>query len=429
VLVFAVITAIASALVFGLVPALRLSRAAGDRVIGVTSRRHGSTLTRRNGQILIAAEVAIAMVLLAGAGVMLRSFARLVAVDLGFDPQRVSAMEAVPADPQPAVLTGYYPELLRSIRAMPAIESAGAVDNLPLVGGATSTGAFVAGARHGVEISQVTPGYLETIGLRLLAGRLPADSDVTGQRPVVVVDAAAATVLFPGKPAVGQQLQLRTNKDPVREVVGVVSTVRHWGAQASASLQRPKVYLVFGQDTARPMSIAFRTRAGFAVPAEQLRSAAQTVGPRALVEAVRPGADWLGENTSRTRRRTMLFTLLGALGVTLALVGIFSMTAYAVASRTREIGVRMALGARAAQVVRTMLQDAAAPVILGTVIGLAAAAAATRVIASFLFNTTPADPLTFAVAAMALIAAGSVAAWLPARYAARVDPIRALRAE
>ena len=115
--------------------------------------------------------------------------------------------------------------------------------------------------------------------------------------------------------------------------------------------------------------------------------------------------------------------------MTLALVGIFSMTAYAVASRTREIGVRMALGARAAQVVGTMLRDAAAPVVVGTLIGLAGAAAATRVIASFLFNTAPADPVTFALAAAALIAAGSAAAWLPARHAARVDPIRALRAE
>jgi ABC-type antimicrobial peptide transport system permease subunit len=246
---------------------------------------------------------------------------------------------------------------------------------------------------------------------------------------MVVLDAAAASALFPGRPAIGQQFQLRSVKDPLREVVGVVSTVRHWGAQSSASLMRPKVYLLFGQDTPKPMTLIFRTRPGFAVPAEQLRIAAQNVGPRVLIEPVLPGADWLGQNTLRTRRRTTLFGLLGGLGVTLALVGIFSMTAYAVASRTREIGVRMALGARAAQVVRTMLQDAAAPVILGTVIGLAAAAGATRVIASFLFNTAPADPLTFVVAAMALIAAGSVAAWLPARYAARVDPIRALRAE
>ena len=158
VLGFAVASAVASAVLFGLVPAIRLSRAAGDRVIGATSRRHGSALTRRNGQLLIVAEVAIAMVLLAGAGVMLRSFARLISVDLGFDPDRVSALEAVPTDAQPAVLAAYYPELLRAIRAIPAIETAGAVDNLPLVGGATSTGAFVGATRHSVEISQGTAG-------------------------------------------------------------------------------------------------------------------------------------------------------------------------------------------------------------------------------------------------------------------------------
>jgi putative ABC transport system permease protein len=427
VLMFTVTTAIASAVMFGLLPAMRLSRAAGDRVIGATSRRHGSALTRRNGQLLIAAEVAIAMVLLAGAGVMLRSFVRLISVDIGFDPERVSGMEAVPTDARPEVLSGYYPDLLRAIRALPGIDSAGAVDNLPLIGGGTTT--FVAGTRQAVEISQVLPGYFETMGLRLLAGRFPADVDVTGQRPSVVLDAAAATMLFPGKPAIGQSLQLQSVKAPVREVIGVVSAVRHWGATSRATFLQPKIYLIFGQDTARPMSLVFRTRPGFAVPAEQLRSTAQNVGARALVEPVRPGMDWLGQNTQRSRRRTMLFGLLGGLAVTLALVGIFSMTAYAVASRTREIGVRMALGARAAQVVGTMLRDAAVPVVIGTLVGLAGAAIATRVIASFLFNTMPADPVTFALAAAALIGAGSMAAWLPARHAARVDPIRALRAE
>jgi predicted permease len=429
VLTFAVSAAIMSAVVFGLVPALRLSRSAGDRSMAATSRRHGSALTRRTGQVLIAAEVAIAMILLAGAGVMVRSFARLITTDLGFQPERVSALEAVPVDPQPAVLAAYYPELLRRIRSLPAVETAGAVDNLPLVGGATSTGAFVGDVRKGVEISQVLPGYFETMGLRLLAGRFPTDADATSQRPLVVLDAAAATVLFPGKPAVGQHLQLRSVKDPAREVVGIVSPVRQWGAQSSASLMRPKVYLLFGQDSPRAMSIVFKTRPGFPLSADQLRLEARTVGSRVLVEPVRSGTEWLGENTARTRRRTLLFGLLGALGVTLALVGIFSMTAYAVASRTREIGVRMALGARSAQVVRTVLQDAASPVLLGTVVGLAAAAAATRVIASFLFNTTPADPLAFTLGAFLLIAAGTVAAWLPARHAARVDPIRALRAE
>ena len=215
----------------------------------------------------------------------------------------------------------------------------------------------------------------------------------------------------------------------MREVVGVISTVRHWGAQSPVSLMRPKVYLLFGQDTPKPMALVFRTRPGFALSAEQLRAAAGNVGPRVLVEPVRTGSEWLAENTLRTRRRTLLFGLLGVLGVTLALVGIFSMTAYAVASRTREIGVRMALGARSTQVVRAVLHDAASPVIVGTILGLVAAAGLTRVIASFLFNTAPADPVAFSLATVALIAAGSIAAWLPARHAARVDPIRALRAE
>lgn len=429
VLMFGVSAAVASAVVFGTIPALRLSRSASDRAIAATARRHGSALTRRNGQLLIAAEVALAMVLLAAAGVMVRSFLRLIGTDLGFNPARVSAFEAAPVDPQRGVLAAYYPALLREIRSLPGIESAGAVDNLPLVGGATSSFAYAGDVRKGVEISQVLPGYFETLGLHLLSGRFPTEGDIASQRPVVVLDAPAATALFAGKAAVGQQLQVRTKTDPVREVIGVVSTVRHWGAQSPSALIRPKAYLLFGQDVPKTMSIVFRTRPGVTLPEEQLRAAARSLGPRVLIEPVRTGSDWLAENTARTRRSTLLLGLLGALGVTLALVGIFSMTAYAVASRTREIGVRMALGARSAQVVRTMLQDSAIPVLIGATIGLAAAASATRVIATFLFNTEPADPLTFFLAAGALVATGTLAAWLPARDAARVDPIQALRAE
>jgi ABC-type antimicrobial peptide transport system permease subunit len=177
------------------------------------------------------------------------------------------------------------------------------------------------------------------------------------------------------------------------------------------------------------MTVVLRTSHSIPALADTLRKAALGVGPRVLVEQIRSGDDLLARDLLRPRQRTVLFTLLGGLGLVLALVGVFGMTAYAVARRTQEIGVRMAFGARAGQVVATMVRDSAWPIVLGTIVGLGAAALVTRVIASFLFNTTPTDPATFAVVAITLAVVGCLAAWVPARRAARVDPVSALRVD
>ena len=163
--------------------------------------------------------------------------------------------------------------------------------------------------------------------------------------------------------------------------------------------------------------------------ANRLREAAESVGPRALVESVRSGSDHLGDRVVTPRRRTVLLSLLGGLGLALALVGVFGLTAYTVARRTREIGVRMAFGARPEQEVSRMVRDAALPVAVGVIVGLLGAIAATRVIESFLFETAPTDPTTFVVVAAALAVAGCVAAWIPARRAVHIDPVVALRTE
>jgi ABC-type antimicrobial peptide transport system permease subunit len=160
-----------------------------------------------------------------------------------------------------------------------------------------------------------------------------------------------------------------------------------------------------------------------------LRRSAQSVGPRVLIERVRSGGDWLGERVITPRRRTVLLGLLGGLGLLLAVVGVFGMTAYSVSRRTQEIGVRMAFGARPAAMVWGVVRDSAVPIAIGTVIGLGGAALATRLISSFLFETDPIDPATFAIVAVVLVGVGCVAAWIPARRAARVDPVMALRAE
>ena len=196
---------------------------------------------------------------------------------------------------------------------------------------------------------------------------------------------------------------------------------------------RPDLYLMHQPDErsrfGAGITIVVRPAGRIPQLAEQLRRAVHAVGPSVIVERIRPGRDWFGDQVATPRQRTTMLSLLGGLGLLLTLVGIFGTTAYAVACRTQEVGIRMALGARVGRMVAAIVLDASWPVALGIAIGLAGAAAATRVIASFLFETAPTDPLTFAATVVALAATALVAAWIPASRAAHVDPVKALRAE
>lgn len=412
-------------LIFGLVPALRLSRAAGR---GLQQSRSGSPLTRRSSSVLIAAEIALAIVLLAGAALMVRSFSRLIAVDLGFEPSAIVTLDTVTVDPHPAVVAEYYAALLDRVRALPGVAVAGAIDEMPLSFNGTVTVAAGA-ATAGVAIRNVLPGYFEAIGLPLKAGRLPTASDLNAD--AVVIGQAAAKSLFPGGSAVGHEITLGRFPQPLL-VIGVVGDVRFWGPQLPAE---PVVYRVFrssNRDSAVPLrafTLVIRPSAHAGSLATELHQAATSVGPRVLVGPIRSGSDWLQDTVVTPRRRAILLGLLGALGLLLSLVGVFGMTAYAVSRRTQEIGVRMAVGATPPDVLRMMLTDVAKPVGFGIAAGLVGAALATRTIKSFLFQTSATEPATLAIVAVTIAVAALLAAWIPSRRALRVDPVSALRAE
>jgi ABC-type antimicrobial peptide transport system permease subunit len=210
-----------------------------------------------------------------------------------------------------------------------------------------------------------------------------------------------------------------------------VPDARHWGPGSDAS---PAIYRLFGPDTIREGSVhgftvVVRPRPGARNLAAQLREAAESIGTPVVVDGVRTGSAWLGDRIDTQRRRTVLLNLLGGLGLLLAVVGVLGVTSYAVGRRAQEIGIRLALGARPGDVVRRVLRDSLWPVAIGVVAGTGAALLSTRVIRTFLFETSPIDAVTLALVAAALLAVGGLAAWIPARRAARIDPATALRAE
>ena len=430
VLAFALGLTCVTALFCGLVPALKLSRA--PKMISTTlavGGRAGTPLSRRAGQWLIGLEIALALVLMTGAGLILRSFAKLVAVDLGFDTANVLALEVEPLDQTASVRRDYYAALADTLRGLPEVVAVGAINDRALIGGNTysfptlDTGETLDGPER-----TVLPGYLEAMGIRPLAGRRLEDADrLTAD--VVVINATASRRYFGGKP-IGHTLTMGDKPPRQMRIVGVVPDLRYRGP---AGTVRPELYMLPDPaDSGRralALAMVMRLREGTSLPIERLKQIAESVGPRVLVGSARPAAELLNQPVARPRDRMLLLTMLGIFGLALTLVGIFSMTAYAVARRTREIGVRMAFGARPVQVVVVMIRDALWPVAFGLAAGLVGTYYATRLITSFLFETAPHDPGTLASVVALLAVASGLAAWLPARRAASVDPVAALRAQ
>ena len=431
VLAFSLGLTVVTALLFGLVPALKLSGA--PKMISTmltVGGRSGAPLSKRAGQWLIGVEVTLALVLMTGSGLILRSFAKLVSVDLGFDVRNVLTLEVEPLDQTAAIRREFYASFADALRRLPEVVSAGAIDQLALDGGRSyglpraDTGADFEGPQR-----TVLPGYLEAISVRPLAGRLFDESDRVTGGEAVVVNAAASQRYFGGN-AVGHTLRSRDKIPRQWRIVGVVPNLRHGGPQGQVE---PEMYVLPDpnrNDTwSLTLAMIMRLREGAALSIDRLKQTAEAVGPRVLVGRARPATAVLSQQVAEPRHRMLLLTLLAVFGLLFTLVGIFSMTAYAVARRTREIGVRVAFGARPGQVVAAMIRDAVWPVALGLVAGLAVTYYETRLIASFLFQTTPHDPTTLIAVVAGLGAAACLAAWLPARRAASVDPVTALRAD
>ncbi|HEX5759970.1 MAG TPA: ABC transporter permease [Thermoanaerobaculia bacterium] len=432
VVAFTFAVSLLTGLAFGLLPALRASRP--DLQGGLKEGGRGGSEGRgrsaaRNG--LVVAETALAVVLLVAAGLMLRSFWSLVHVDPGFRAENVLSLSLTfPEYPEPAQLAAARDEVIRRVGELPAVIAAGASKTLPLEGGGEPYGFTVPGRAGALAEVQpqagtfiVSPGYFRALGIPLLAGRIFTARDDDGERPVVVVNRAFSRQLWGGEEAVGKTLLL--GEIPL-EVVGVVGDVRSGGLAAEPG---SAVYIPQSLAPRSDMKLFLRTAADPLALAGAVREAIWGFDRDLPISDVAALPQVVAEDVARPRFLTILLGLFGALALTLAAVGLYGVVAYGVGQRTHEIGIRMALGARRGQVLAGVVAQGMSWTLLGLALGLAGAFAASRLLAGLLFGVAPTDALTFAGVAVVLAAAALLASWLPARRAASIDPLTALRSE
>ncbi|HXT22304.1 MAG TPA: ABC transporter permease, partial [Thermoanaerobaculia bacterium] len=456
VLAFAAIVTVANGALFGLLPAIKVARA-GNLAAALERREQradSSVAGRRALGLLVVGEVALAVTLLVGAALMAQSFQRLQGSRLGFRPDGLLTMEVPLADqryPDHQSKVRFVEALLARVRALPGIQAAGMTTALPLQRGIAPDSIFeVEGAPppapdHVPATAHrlVSPGYTETLGVTLLAGRFVDTRDRAGAEPVAVVSEALVRQAWPGKDAsdasraLGKRLRrVRAGvRGPWMRVVGVVRDVKE--DRFNFRIDRPVWYVPFAQQpfpiTGVTLALAVRSEPGRALPPEGL-AAAVRAQVRALdaaqpVANVMPMREYLGDLWIAPRFGAVLMGTLATLGLLIAAVGLYGLLAYAVSRRTAEIGLRMALGARPGDALALVLRDGAVLVGGGLVVGTAGAWAIGRLLGGSLHEVKPGDPLTFAAVAAVLAAVALLACALPARRASRIDPLAALKSD
>jgi predicted permease len=436
-LLFTLAVALGTGVLFGLVPALQATRpslTASLKEGGVPSPRAGTWRGITSRRLLMVVEVALALVLLAGSGLMVRSLGKLLRVDPGFDAHNVLTLRlnVPPGGIARDSLPGFYDRLLTRLGAIPGVTGAALGDCPPLNGGCNRTVITFAG-RPPVPLSEapplgvhtVTPGWFAALHVPLLRGRLLTDADRMGLPKVVLVSQAAARRYWPNDDPIGKRVSIyQSGFQDGATVIGVVGDVRY---NTVDSLPVPDAYISYYQAPRSGMMLFLRTARDPASVAAAARRAIHEVAPTYPAYDVQPMDARVAAATAQARFSAALLALFAGVALALAVVGIYGVMSFAVVQRTREIGIRMALGADRREVARFVIGEGVALVAAGAVIGLAAALMLTRILRSLLFDVTPSAPATYVAIVVVLGAAAAVASWVPARRAARVDPTEALR--
>jgi putative ABC transport system permease protein len=435
VLAFDLALTFVTGILFGLMPALQASRpnlnealkeTAGSTAVGFRPQRRLSP--RR---LLIVGQITLSFVLLASAGLMVKSLLRLQAVNLGFQPAGVVTMSLYGR----GVKREFYDQLLERVRAMPGVEAASIGSTAPLLGYSSMTVMDIQGRTPGqpsfVGIHSVSPDYFATLGIQLIRGRVFTPQDRIGAPRVAVINRAAAARYFADEAAIGQRIKPYVgadypNAEEFVEIVGVVDDVKYGKLEEVVA---PDVYLSSLQPTDAASMLIVRSSGDKSALVAAVHREALALDRNVPLTRVLTMAERSNEVTSRTRFIALLLGVFAGLALLLSAIGIYGVMAYSVVVRRREIGIRMALGARPADVFRLVMREGTILVIGGLLAGLGAAYAVTRVLASQLYTVSATDPATFAAIALLLAGAALLACYLPARRATKVDPMVALRYE
>jgi len=442
VMAFCLGLSLVSTLLIGLVPALRVGGAAFGEGVALhagEARTTGDRQGERLRTLLVAAQIAMTLVLLIGAGLLIHSFLRLTSVSPGFESSgRDGVLQIVKVTlperlyDEPGRIHAFARGVLDRIRYLPGVKSASLINSVPF-GMMFIRGDFEIEGRPtptlDVGIPKIDADYFKTMGIPLLAGREFTAGDTAAAAKVAIVSERVVREYFPGGPreALGRRVRVWGNSDWL-SVVGVVAEIRQRGLGQEV---QPMIYAPFQQDRSgfvRFVSFVARTGAPASV-AEGIRAEIRRAAPDLPIESTVTMDEAVAASVAQPRFRTVLLGLFAIAATLIATCGLYGLMAYAVTQRRREIGVRMALGADRRDVLRLVLTRALRIVIAGLIVGLAGAAVVTRVLQTFLFGVTPTDPVAFTIVTLLLMAVGLMAAWLPARRATRIDPCVALRAE
>jgi len=440
-LLFTLSVAVGTGILFGLVPAMRAVR--GVQFSSLKEGGRSNSLgpkANRTLRVLVAGEAAVCLMLLAGGGLLLRSFLRVLEVDPGFRPSGVLTMQiSLPQQKysKKEQVQTFFRQALERIRALPGVQSAGAISGLPLSDNPNSgtltidTQAVPMDKRTPeTDYRGATPGYMEAMGTPLLEGRFFDAHDNETGAPVAIVDQSLARLYWPNESALGKRVKVggMDSKTPWMTIVGVVRHVHYGSLEANS---RVEMYWPFAQQPypQSQLDLAVRTVGDPRSLATMIQREVQALDPDQPLFHVRPMEEWMADSVARRRLALILLASFAGLALLLAAVGIYGTTSFSVAQQTRDIGVRRALGAQRGDVFRLVLREGVTTVAIGAAVGIAGALAITRLIRQALFQVSAADPVTYAAVLATLTLVALLAAWLPAWRATRVEPLEALRHE
>ena len=439
VLAFTVSVSVITGFLFGLAPALQASRLNLTEALKEGDR--GTSSRQRLRGVLVVSEVALTLTLLVGAGLLIQSFRRVLQVDPGFKAQNLLTMQVSVNNPDGHQVASFFNQLQENVRRLPGVKSVAVANGLPL-GGANHPVFFIEGRplpqngrAPGAIRYTVSPGYFETMGIQLLKGRVFSAQDTPTTPLVMIIDEALAQQHFQNEDPIGKRIAQSSNFTPTYEIVGVVSHVEQYNLEGQA-IRTPQFYLSFNQipperlpGYTRRINVLTRTDVEPSSLTSAVRGEIAALNKTQPVFNVQTMEQIVSQSVAPRRFSMLLLSVFAVVALILASIGIYGMMSYAVAQRTREIGLRMTLGAQRGNVLRLVIGQGMKLVIVGVVLGLVAAIALTRTMKSLLFGVSATDPETFIGIALLLTIVALLACWIPARRATKVDPIVALRYE